>query len=602
MLVQTRADYERAVRAIGASRVVSLDLETTGLFPFEGDRITTVSVGTDGAEWVFPFRLMYLAPGTATAMDPDAFGGDVGRNLPEALMAPLFRVLATRPITMHKAAFDTGFIRREFPFFPAAIEWDTKTAQWISDENALNGLKDIGARMFGADAVAENAALKTRLTAIRRAQGKGSVPWAALSPHEMSDYATMDARLTRDVRLRQELSYITGDYLSAFRREMALQPILLGMFEAGVAIDMDVLDAIERDLVSRLAALKGELGYSPGVRRELEAQLYDEWGFEVRRWTPTGQRATDAAALAYAAEDHPGHEGIAALMRYRAVEKYLGTYVRGFKARTGQDGRVHSIWKGFGTVTGRLASEKPNQQNIPQDYRHPELPSIRSAFRATPGFVLAEYDLGQAELRMAAALAREDRLQAAFDRGDDVHTLTAMAIFGEAGPASRRRAKNLNFGQLYEIGPAKFALTSLLGGEAISLAQASEWGTKWHARYPGIKRASLRAQMTMRRRGSVNLWVPGRVRRIPDGRFAYRAFNALVQGGVGEVMKEAMLALAPEADAFGARLVAQVHDSFVYEVERGAVEAWGARVSAAVAAINPYGVQLPVDGKAWDHG
>jgi DNA polymerase-1 len=264
------------------------------------------------------------------------------------------------------------------------------------------------------------------------------------------------------------------------------------------------------------------------------------------------------------------------LLDYREIAKLKSTYTdklpRMVNARTG---RVHTNYAQSTAVTGRLASNDPNLQNIP--VRTAEGRRIREAFIAPPGCVLVSADYSQIELRIMAHISGDEALLAAFERGEDVHRATAADVFGralhEVTPEERRYAKTINFGLIY--GMSAFGLAQQLGLER---ATADAYIASYFTRYPGVKRYMDETRSLARERGYVEtvfgrqLWLPD-IRSSAPGRRSgaeRAAINAPMQGTAADLIKLAMISVQNwlDAEPMASKLIMQVHDELVLEVPR----------------------------------
>jgi DNA polymerase-1 len=279
----------------------------------------------------------------------------------------------------------------------------------------------------------------------------------------------------------------------------------------------------------------------------------------------------DEEVLAQLALDYPLPRLI---LDYRGLAKLKNTYTdklpRMVNPRTG---RVHTSFGQATAVTGRLASNDPNLQNIP--IRTAEGRRIRAAFIAPPGHVIVSADYSQIELRIMAHLSGDERLLDAFAKREDVHRATAAEIFGvapaEVSSEQRRYAKVINFGLIY--GMSAFGLARELGLER---GAAQAYIERYFARYPGVARYMESTRKTAREQGYVEtvfgrrLWLPeihsSNVGRRQGAERA--AINAPMQGTAADLIKLAMIAVQRwlEQHRLGSRLILQVHDELVLEV------------------------------------
>jgi DNA polymerase-1 len=266
-------------------------------------------------------------------------------------------------------------------------------------------------------------------------------------------------------------------------------------------------------------------------------------------------------------------------------------------ARTG---RVHTNYAQAVAVTGRLASNDPNLQNIP--VRTAEGRRIREAFIAAPGCVIVSADYSQIELRIMAHLSGDEGMLKAFAEGVDIHRATAAEVFG-AAPADvtseqRRYAKAINFGLIY--GMSAFGLASQLG---IERSAAQSYIDRYFMRYPGVAEYMARTRESAREKGYVETWFGRRlwlpeIRASNQGRRAgaeRAAINAPMQGTAADLVKLAMIAVQDwiERDKLGTKLIMQVHDELVLEVPQAELDVVRERLPAIMAGVAD--LKVPLD-------
>ncbi|MCH8258540.1 MAG: DNA polymerase I, partial [Proteobacteria bacterium] len=266
---------------------------------------------------------------------------------------------------------------------------------------------------------------------------------------------------------------------------------------------------------------------------------------------------------------------------YRVLSKLKSTYTDQLpKQVNGETGRVHTSYHQAVTATGRLSSTDPNLQNIP--IRTEEGRRIRKAFIAEEGYELVAADYSQIELRIMAHLSKDEGLVAAFNNNLDIHRATAAEVFGrkleEVDDAERRSAKAINFGLIY--GMSAFGLSRQLN---ISRGAAQEYIDLYFERYPGVRNYMDRTRTEAAERGFVET-IFGRRLYLPEinaSNFQRRAaaertaINAPMQGSAADIIKRAMIKVDAwlEESKLDARIIMQVHDELVLEVNRRDTEA-----------------------------
>jgi DNA polymerase-1 len=297
--------------------------------------------------------------------------------------------------------------------------------------------------------------------------------------------------------------------------------------------------------------------------------LFVELGIPPVRKTKTGY-STDAKVLQQLAIEHPIADRIIA---YRELAKLKGTYIDGLVKLIGEEGRIHSTLNQTTTATGRLSSDSPNLQNIP--VRTEMGTRIRDAFTASPNRRLVVADYSQIELRILAHMTGEPTLVQAFTTGEDVHTRTASEVFDvrleSVTPELRRRAKMVNFGILYGI--SGFGLAMRLGN--VHPAEAERYIKRYLERYPKVTEF-IQATLEEAEELGYATTLFGRRRYVPELRNQNKnvrklgeriAFNARVQGTAADIIKVAMVDLAPRLPALKTDMLMQVHDELVFDVD-----------------------------------
>jgi len=353
--------------------------------------------------------------------------------------------------------------------------------------------------------------------------------------------------------------------------------VLFRMERNGVLIDSALLEKQSAELGAKMMALEKKAFLEAGQPFNLNSPkqigeiFFEQLKLPVVKKTPSGAPSTDEEVLEKLALDYPLPK---TLLEYRGLTKLKSTYTdklpRMVNARTG---RVHTNYGQATAVTGRLASNDPNLQNIP--VRTGEGRRIREAFIAPPGHVLVSADYSQIELRIMAHLSRDPGLLKAFAAGEDVHRATAAEIFNrgiaEVSADERRAAKTINFGLIY--GMSAFGLAIQLN---LDRTTAQAYIDNYFARYPGVKRYMDETRAKARELGYVEtvlgrrLWLQEIRSSNPARRQGAEraAINAPMQGTAADLIKLAMIAVQGwlDRDKLRSRLIMQVHDELVLEV------------------------------------
>lgn len=359
--------------------------------------------------------------------------------------------------------------------------------------------------------------------------------------------------------------------------EMPLEDILGEMEETGIRVDEGILNEIASKTADEIDTLQKEIYVEAGKEfnlnspRQLASVLYDDLGLYGGK-----KRSTSADVLAKLKGAHPIIEHI---LSYRKLSKLYSTYAEGLKKYIHPDGRIHTVFNQAATSTGRLSSSDPNLQNI--SVRDEAGREIRKAFLPDEGCVLISCDYHQIELRMLAHMADEKSLIQAFNDGIDIHTKTAMDVFGvgkdAVTPLMRRQAKTVNFGIVYGI--SDYGLAEQLG---TSVTEARDFIETYYKHYPRIRTYMDEVVADCEKKGYVTTLM-NRRREIPeihDKNRAVREFgrraamNAPIQGSAADLIKKAMIDVERMMKEKGvkSRMILQVHDELIFNVPEDEIE------------------------------
>lgn len=569
---ETVTDGETLARWIAeaaARGYLALDTETDGLDALRA-RLIGVSLAT--------------APGRACYLP---LRHEEGRTAltPEAALAALAPLLADGSVLkiLHNAKFDLAVLGRAGIAVDIAPIDDTMLISYAQAAGAHgHGMDELALLHLGHRPISYDEVTGT---------GRARLTFAAVPVERATAYAAEDADVTLRLwhRLRPDLR--TNKALALYEQiERRLIPVLLAMEKAGVLVDAAELSRISVEFAARMAEMEREIHALAGrpfnlaSPKQLGEVLFDELRLPGGKRMKTGAWGTDAQVLQSLAEE--GHEIPARILAWRQLAKLKSTYADALVNQINPEtGRVHTSFAMAVASTGRLSSTDPNLQNIP--VRSEEGGRIRRAFIAAPGNVFVSADYSQIELRLLAHVADIPSLKESFARGEDIHARTASEVFGVpmAGmdAQTRRRAKAINFGIIYGI--SAFGLARQLG---TTPGEARLYIDTYFARYPGIRAYMERMKRLAREQGYVETpfgrrcHIPG----IADRNAARRAYaerqaiNAPLQGGAADIIKRAMVRLAPAlaASGLGARLLLQVHDELLLEAPEAQAEATAALV------------------------
>ncbi len=414
--------------------------------------------------------------------------------------------------------------------------------------------------------------------------GKSAVTFDRVPIDDAVKYAAEDADIT--LRLWETLKpqlHVKGVTTVYETLERPLVPVLAQMEMAGIKVDRDTLSRMSNAFAQKMAGLEDEIQvlagrkFNVGSPKQLGEILFDELGLAM----PDGKKPSTGKTGAYSTgadvlEDLATiHDLPRRILDWRQLAKLKSTYTDALQDHINKDtGRVHTSYSIAGANTGRLASTDPNLQNIP--VRSEEGRRIREAFIAEDGKVLVSLDYSQIELRILAHVAGIEELKQAFRDGVDIHALTASEMFNvpleEMTSDIRRQAKAINFGVIYGI--SGFGLARNL---RIPREQAQGFIDRYFERFPGIRDYMDDTVKFAKEHGYVQTLFGRKINtpeinaKGPQAGFAKRAaINAPIQGTAADVIRRAMIRMPDAIKGQPAKMLLQVHDELLFEVEDGA--------------------------------
>ena len=584
-------------------------LETAKSFVFDTETTSVHAMIADlvGISISFQEREAYYLP---MNLDPPLFqskGGDQVQFL-KALRGPFADPAVKK--RAQNAKYDLLVLERA-GLTVDGIDFDTMIASYcVSPGEFRHNLDSLALKYLNFQKVPTSALLGT---------GRAQVTMDQVDVAKVSDYAGEDADITGRLipLLTKEME--EAGVAELFRTvEMPLLRVLADMERRGVSIDLELLSAISIDLGQRLLELERAIHELAGEEFNINSprqlgpilfekqEIHKQFGTKKPRRTKTGY-STNAAVL----ESLKGHPLPEKILAYRALGKLKSTYVDALPELVHPEtGRIHTSYNQTVAATGRLSSSDPNLQNIP--IRTEEGQKIRRAFipeKSSNSLLAADYS--QVELRIMAHLSADEQLCHAFRAGADVHRWTAGQIFGmaaeEVPPELRARAKTINFGVIYGMGPQRLAAqTGLTTKEAAKFIEA------YFETFSGVKQFLDRTLEEAAAKGYVTTLL-GRRRYIteldskhPRVAAAARnvAVNTPIQGSAADLIKVAMIQLHERLlkEKVHACMIMQVHDELVLEVPDRELQQVETMVVEVMAGALKLSVPLVVDvgiGKNW---
>ena len=595
LTITSMSGLDALIGDLESAGLIAFDTETTSLDPMQAELVGLSFSTRAGQAAYLPVGHDY--PGVEPQLDRDEVIG----KLKPLLEDP------DRPKVGQHIKYDMNVLSR-YDVSVQGVAFDTMLESYVFNSTGSRHDMDSLALKY----------LGRQTTHYEDIAGKGAkqISFSQVNIEEASHYAAEDADITLQLhehlwpRLQKEqsLAAVLTDI------EVPLIPVLARMEQRGVLIDGNLLAQQSHEMSAQILEIEkqahdaAEQPFNLGSPKQLQQILFEKLGLPVIRKTPKGQPSTAEDVLHELAVDYelPG-----LVLEYRSLSKLKSTYTDKLPQQINPNtGRVHTSYHQAVAATGRLSSSDPNLQNIP--IRTPQGRKIREAFVAPPGNVIMASDYSQIELRIMAHLSGDEGLLKAFHDEVDVHQATASEVFDvpydKVDADHRRAAKAINFGLMY--GMSAFGLSRQL---KIGRAEAQAYMDTYFMRYPGVQAFMEKTREQARENGFVETLF-GRRLYLPDinaGNMQRRqgaeraAINAPMQGTAADIIKRAMISVDHwiEESRPGARLVMQVHDELVFEVEKDRLDLVRQEVVARMSGAAELDVPLIVDtghGPDWD--
>lgn len=555
--IQTWEQFDAWFAKLEAAELTAFDTETTALDPMVA-RLVGLSFAVE--------------PGKAAYLPVAHRGPDMPEQLPlDDVLARLKPWLESpdRKKVGQNLKYDAQVLAN-YGIELNGIEHDTLLESYVLESHRTHDMDSLALRHLGVKTIKyEDVAGK----------GAKQIGFDEVALAQAAEYAAEDADITLQLHraLYPQIAREPGLERVYREIEMPVSLVLRKMERNGVLIDDARLQAQSNEIAMRLVDLEAQAyalaggEFNLGSPKQIGQIFFEKLQLPVVKKTPSGAPSTDEEVLQKLAEDYPLPK---LLLEHRGLSKLKSTYTDKLPRMVNPStGRVHTNYAQAVAVTGRLASNDPNLQNIP--VRTAEGRRIREAFIAAPGHRIVSADYSQIELRIMAHISGDASLLRAFSQGEDIHRATAAEVFGvtplEVNADQRRIAKVINFGLIY--GMSAFGLASNLG---ITRDAAKLYIDRYFARYPGVAQYMEDTRASAKERGYVEtvfgrrLWLP----EINGGNGPRRqaaeraAINAPMQGTAADLIKLSMIAVDGwlTRDKLASRMIMQVHDELVLEV------------------------------------
>ena len=595
-LVDSPKALAALLKKLESSGGFAFDTETTSVDAMRADLVGMSFAWTEGEAFYVPLNL------------EDGLEGPGGED-PVSFLRPVLEDPQV-PKTGQNIKYDLQVMARHGVDLEG-ITFDTMVAHFLVHPDEHHNLDALSLRYLDIRKVPTSALL---------GRGKDAITMDQVPVDQVREYASEDAdatfRLARPLA-RELAQHGLEELFSSL--EMPLLPVLARMEREGVAVDPARLEALSETLGTRMGELASTIFELAGEEFNLNSpkqvgpilfetlKVHREAGIKPPGRTKTGGWRTNAATL----EKYAGVPAVDALLEHRRVSKLLSGFVEALPHFVHPEtGRIHTSFNQAVAATGRLSSSDPNLQNIP--IRTPEGRKIREAFiPREKGWTLVSADYSQVELRLLAHFSKDPALCAAFDEGADIHRRTAALVAGipeeKVDAESRARAKAVNFGILYGMGPQRLARE--LG---FSMIEAKDFIENWFATLPKVRDWLDQTLADAEKTGETRTLL-GRRRPVPDlgssdGRVAAFsrniAVNSPIQGSAADLIKLAMVKVDARIrdEGLRARMIIQVHDELVFDCPDEELPALETLAREEMEAAYPLKVPLVVDlgrGSDW---
>lgn len=577
LLITDEKQLRSWLQTVEKDQMLALKVLATGSHPVF-DRPLGLALAADGRRAAY----VPLADAETQNTDLDLFNAAAAQNRPglsaERLSAVLLPLLNSPNILKigHNLKLDMHFLNRitagrakVFPYDDVAvISYD------LDSTVHGHGINELAALFL--DYAPQNPDVVFGVG--KQSLSPDRVDLSVLSGY-MCEQADLIFRLCRFLRPRLLNEHMVTIYEHYDRPLVA---VLYEMEKNGIMVNAGQLGGLSLQFEERQKILEAEIFGLAGEKFNLSSPkqigeiLYNKLGLNGKKHS-SGSFQTGAEVLEQMAEEHPLP---AKILEWRAVSKIKSTYTDTLLQQLDGNSRIHTTYDQTNVNTGRLSSNNPNLQNIP--VRSDDGQKIRRCFVAAPGHKLISADYSQVELRLMAVLGDVKALKEAFAHGIDIHTATAMRVFGlakeEVTPVIRRHSKAINFGIIYGI--SQYGLAKQIG---VPAAEAKKYIDAYFAKMPEIKEFMDKSVAFARKYGYVVtpfgrkcavFGINDKNQKIAS--FAERAaMNAPLQGGAADIMKKAMIEMqkALVDGKYRARILLQVHDEMVIEAPEDEVEA-----------------------------
>ncbi|AQW82487.1 DNA polymerase I [Campylobacter pinnipediorum] len=569
ILITEEEKLQEILSTITSETIVAFDTETTSVDVSVAKLVGFSFCFNEDESYYVPVAHSYLG---------------VGKQIDLGFCAWAVSQIYSGCVIGHNLKYDFAVVKNNLDINPPKNYKDTMILAWLSEPAMAVGMDALAKRLYN-----NYETLKFESIV------KKNETFADVDLQIACKYASEDAWITLKF-YKSFLNLLEPNLLElADKLEFSFIKVLLDMESEGIKLDIEKLrelimsnDTKLKELTSEIYTLSGE-NFNINSVQQLGTILFDKLNLPAKKKTKTGY-STDESVLNDLIDSH---EVIPKILSYRELYKLQNTYCEPLLnlALKDKNSRIYTSFLQTGTSTGRLSSKNPNLQNIPA--RGHLAKDVRSAFVAKDGFSFVGLDYSQIELRLLAHFSQDEALVKAFLDDEDIHTRTAISIFGEFDDQKRSVAKSINFGLIYGMGANK-----LSNQISISRAQAKEYISLYFKAFPTIKDFLEGIKIKAREDGFTTTLL-GRKRYFDFinatpmqlAMYEREAVNTKFQGSAADIIKMSMVEIAKITDE-NAKLLLQIHDELIFEVKDEYAQEFGKKAQNIMQNITKLNVPL----------